>query len=70
MNKSFFIQLVVSLMGTYALASDIFNALWKIPVMVVLVFGVNMYFNLAAMVYKLKHKGIPKLAWCFKTSFG
>jgi len=68
-EKTFFVQVVVSLLSTYAIASNLFNALWNIPVMVVLVFGVNAYFNMAVMVYKLKHKGIPKLSWCFKSSF-
>jgi len=49
-EKTFFVQLIVSLLSTYALASDFFNALWKIPVMIVLVFGVNMYVNLSAIV--------------------
>jgi len=69
-EKTFFIQVVVSLLSTYAFCSDLFNALWKIPVMVVLVFGVNAYLNMAVMVYKLKHKGMPKLIWCFRSSFG
>ena len=68
-EKTFFLQVVVSLLSTYAYCSDLFNALWKIPVMVVLVFGVNAYFNMAAMAYKLKCKGLPKMSWCFRSSF-
>jgi hypothetical protein len=68
-EKTFFIQLIVSLLSTYAMFSDLFNTLWKLPVMIVLVFGVNAYFNMVAMAYKLKCKGLPKLSWCFKSSF-
>jgi len=67
-EKTFFVQVVVSLLSTYAMFTDLFNALWKIPVMVVLVFGVNCYFNAIVVAYKLKSKRL-QLAWFFRSSF-
>jgi hypothetical protein len=67
-EKSFFVQLVVSLMMTCAYFQEFLQSVWRLPVMVFLVVVLNMYFNAAYVGYKLKKKRL-KLKWCFITSF-
>ena len=67
-EKGFFVQLVVSLVMSYSFLQDVFQSVWRLPVMVFLVVVVNMYFNALAIAYKLKSRSL-KLRWCFSSSF-
>jgi len=67
-EKGFFIQVVVSLIMTSVYFQEFLQAVWRLPVMVILVVFVNMYFNAIAIAYKLKSKTL-KLNWCFRSPF-
>ena len=68
-KEPFFVQIVVGFLTTFLFFQDLFNALWKLPLLFLLITCTTMYFNMVSVAYKLKHKGLPKFSWCFDTSF-
>jgi len=67
-EKTFFVQVIVSLLSTYAFCSHIFNAIWKLPLMCVLVLCVTCYCNAVCIAYRVKSTRL-KLQWFFRSSF-
>ena len=67
-KESFFVQLVVSLLMTCAYLHSFLQTVIQLPIIVVLVIVVNMYFNAIVVGYKLKSKRL-KLQWCFISPF-
>ena len=65
-KESFFIQIIVSLLMSFAFLRNIVYGLWAIPIMAILVIVFNMYFNAIMVGYKLRAKAL-KLQWCFFT---
>lgn len=67
-EKTFFVQVVVSLIMTAAFFQEFLQTVWRLPVMVLVVVFANMYFNAISIGYRLKAKTL-KLRWCFKSAF-
>ena len=67
-EKSFFVQVVASLLMTCACFKSFLTSIWNIPLMVFLVLFANMYFNAVCVGYRLKSKRL-RLKWCFVSSF-
>ena len=67
-EKGFFVQLIVSLIMSYGYFQSFLQTVWRLPVMVLLVIVVNMYFNAVSIAYRLRSKRL-RLRWCFVSSF-
>ena len=67
-EKTFFVQVVISLIMSYSYFQEFLQTILRLPIMVLVVVFANMYFNAISIGYKLKSKTL-KLTWCFKSSF-
>ena len=67
-EKSFFVQIVVSLIMSFSFFKDLLHTVWSLPFLVGVVVFVNLYWNGVNIAFKLKSKTL-KLKWCFISSF-
>ena len=67
-KQGLFVELIIALIMSYSMFKDFLYTIWSLPIMVILVVVVNLYFNAITIGYKLKSKKL-KLAWAFISPF-